>query len=631
MNKNRARQLSFYLFFGLMIFAKGIGLDSGDKLYYVLSAAACACMGAKLILTKYNKKQMTAMILLGLIAFAAYWNSGRMGILLSALTIIGLKDMDVKKLFRLGAVIYGVSFFATILMAKTGIISNPLVVHEKGGMEIIRWGMGYSTGNVFHISYFILTVFLCYTWGKNYSWKKLLGLMAGNFLVFLFSLSYTGIAVTAFYLFLNMYAVKRKHLSLTEKILCQLPLPLCLVFSFGTPFLMQYPFGEKINQILNGRPAFSAYYLENQPITLLGGRMKDIPNFWVIMDNAYVYIFMTFGIVTFVLFCLGYAVLIARYSKENRLSELAMIFSFLLYGIMEQFLSNAFMNVSLLFMGEVLFGSRQEESRKIQEEEKGKLISPILEKIAEKGKDFWESCEKVLENPMRRRIALLAGGLAGTAVLTLYLTAAPMLQYVKVPLKSLNYVDAEHVLVHIENKEGTKDFLKEQMQLLKEQMQKAETAEQVIITVGMEKRLTPEELAEALEFGIPISVHSGDSYDMFRVRLLKLYDDIGQEEYCALLEELVRTAMENIKRQNIENTIVAVDAAAEERIGKDFGTDRIEHMSFDHEYFVEKSGEIPKMEYIRDALFWTIVSAEIGYLLALVLQKRKSLAVTEMH
>ena len=145
---------------------------------------------------------------------------------------------------------------------------------------------------------------------------------------FFYSLSYTGVAVTAFYLLLDFYAVKRGRLGRAEKIFCQLPLPLCLLFSFGAPFLLRYPAVQKLDAMLQARLTFSAYYLQNQPITLLGTRMKDVPNFWVIMDNGYVYFLMTFGVVAFVLFCAGYAVLIARYVRSDRRTELAMIFSF---------------------------------------------------------------------------------------------------------------------------------------------------------------------------------------------------------------------------------------------------------------------------------------------------------------
>ena len=147
---------------------------------------------------------------------------------------------------------------------------------------------------------------------------------------------------------------------MAERVVCQLPLPLCLIFSFAAPFLLDNPFVKELNNMLQARLAFSFYYLKNQPITLFGTRMKDVPNFWVIMDNGYVYIFMTFGIVAFVLFCAGYAMLIAKYSgiwgcrqkagygkktgrsgigeeegdggrflEEEKLQELAIIFSFL--------------------------------------------------------------------------------------------------------------------------------------------------------------------------------------------------------------------------------------------------------------------------------------------------------------
>ena len=139
MLKDRVKELSYYLFFGLMVLAKGIGLDSGVRI-----------------------RQMGAMAFLCAIAFVSYRNSGRLGIVLTVFALIGLKDMKLKKLFRMGLAVYGCSFAWTVVMAKFGVIHNPLDVHVKGGTELIRWGMGYSTGNVFHVSYFILTVFLLY-------------------------------------------------------------------------------------------------------------------------------------------------------------------------------------------------------------------------------------------------------------------------------------------------------------------------------------------------------------------------------------------------------------------------------------------------------------------------------------
>ena len=587
MTKNRAKELGYYLFFGIMVLAKGIGLDSGRKSYYVLSAVACICIFCKLILTKYNIRQILAVGFLCLLAFVAYRNSGRMGILLTVLAIIGIKDMDVKKLFRIGLAIYGCSFAFTVIAAKLGLIYNPMAVHEKGGMELIRWGMGYSTGNIFHVSYFMLTVFLCYTWGRKYNFKKMLALMAGNLAVFFYSLSYTGIAVTAFYLLISLYAAGKENaferegcqgeciqeggaekcsegkISMGERILCQLPLPLCLLFSFGGPFLLDYPFMQKLNVLLQARLSFSAYYLKNQPITLLGTRMKNVPNFWIIMDNGYVYFMMTFGLVAFGLFCAGYAILIARYSKKGRLPELAMIFSFLLYGIMEQFISNAFMNLSLLFMGEVLFGPQEQggmsggrertlfELFKREEDSLGKK-KPVPEEKSKVGANRLLKGEDGTERSVSRKRPgemignerggfrlWLTGLVIGIGVTGLYLALMPMKEYVTARLDTVLYVDAQSVQIGLENEGNTEEGLTEGMEYFRELVTEKDGLERAIIQAGLENRISAEELAAAMEFSVSAAVSGSGQWDTFRMRLLELYYDISDEEYGRLLEGIL--------------------------------------------------------------------------------------------
>ncbi|WMC91695.1 O-antigen ligase family protein [Kineothrix sp. MB12-C1] len=599
MTKNNLKEFSYYLFFGLMIFAKGIGLDSGDKIYYLLSAVACVCVALKLVLTQYNKKQVVAMILLCLIAFVAYRNSGRMGIVLTTLTVVGMKDMKVHKLFHLGAVIYGISFMLTVILAGAGVITNPMVVHEKGGIgEVIRWGMGYSTGNVFHISYFILTAFLCYCWGRNYRWKKMLALMTGNILVFLFSLSYTGVVVTTFYLLLNLYAVKRQRLNKVEKIICQLVLPFSVLFSLLAPLILQYPLMQKLDHMLQARLSFSGYYLLNQPITMFGARMRDIPGFWVIMDNGYVYFLMTFGIVAFILFYVGYAIIVARMTRKQkeRLPALAMIFSFLLYGIMEQFISNAFMNISLIFLGEVLFGEEAGEE----------VSSPIAEK--------WRYA---LNEVIKNRKYILAGSISFGAIgVVAYLSLGVSPLYVDVPIGALNYVDAQSVIVNVRNEEGTKDALNEEMNRYRELIEEDIILKNALDEAGLSDKLTENEIRFALEFSLPQSIHRSGDYHSFRIRLLELYYDVTEEEYREVLQYLMAEASERLDVIDIDNEVSG--SVYSERIGKSFGEDRIEHIDIEKNYLVEKSGSIVRIEYFRNSILSALGGALAGGILIVI-------------
>lgn len=625
MTKNRVKELSYVLFFILMIFSKGIGLDSGNKMYYALSMAACLCVGVKLILTKYKVHEIAVMALLCIVAFAAYRNSGRLGIVLSVLTVIGLKDMDVKKLFRLGTVVYGCSFMFTVTAAKLGLIGNSMVVHEKAGEELIRWGMGYSTGNVFHVSYFMLTVLLCYSLGKRYHWRHMLILMVGNGLAYIYSLSYTGALVTAFYLLLNLYAVKRKRLGRAERIVCQLPLPLCLLFSFGAPFLLQYPIVQKLDELLQARLTFSAYYLQNQPITLLGARMQDVPYFWVIMDNGYVYFLMTFGTVAFGLFCIGYAVVIGRFSRvgqcisrggksgsgengekdgkepEDRLPELAMIFAFLLYGIMEQFIANAFMNYSLLFFGEIIFGRKTDEECGGEHAAGAMAVPFFLRRI-----------------PLAAAFAKESAG-AGFFVFVLYLAAVPAKDCISVPVGAVNYVEAQTIQICMENPEGTKKGLKREMETYVKVMENPALLQEAIREAGMEGRISAEEAAAALEYSTPIYVQDSEIFDTFRVRLLELYYDISEEEYFRLFERMVALT----QKAEAANYFPKCEIYGE-RIGKSFGDDRIEHMNRDKQYMVEKSGKLAEMEHFRDSVFCGVAAgAAVWFFLFLMCIYRK--------
>lgn len=614
------------MFFILMLAAKGLGLDSGDKLYYVLSGAAFICVAVKLCLTQCNKKELTVLTGLCLLAVLAYINSGRLGIVLSILAIIGMKDMDIKKLFRLGLTVYGITFTITIISAALGIIPNAFVVHAKGSLgEVIRWGMGFSTGNVFHESYFILVVLIVYNMEKKYGIKQFLWLMAGNLLVFVFTFSYTGISVTAFYLILNLYAVRRKQLGKIEWLLAQLVLPLCILVSFVSPFLLEMEIGQRLNTLLQARPAFSHYYLTNQPITLFGTRMIDIPNFWTIMDNGYVYIFMTFGIVVFVLFCSGYAGTVFRYGNRGKRGqepygnrELAVIFSYMVYGVMEQFISNAFMNLSLFFLGECMFCVLQ-AGRPLHLQQRG--IPALLTawgngEISSRRVDvIHHEVKKAKQVIRKKKKAEMAAGLAtGILVLAVFALNGEKAEYVTVPITTVNSIDARSVMFQTDRVYDDKSSLETVMdkynaiaitdEILQTAIDKATLAYDEV------KQLTPEKIRDIMEFSLSLHVQESKIYDSFRLRLLESYHDIPEGAYAVILEEIA------VELQDSGDASITVGQIYEENIGKSFGNERIEHIRDREKYFVEKAGNTVRIENIRTGITRILLGCVFGLVIA---------------
>lgn len=633
-------QCSYLLFFFLMIFAKGIGLDSGDRLYYLLGGAACLCVGGKLLLTPYSKKEILTVCCLLLAAGLAYFHSGRLGIVLSVLAITGMKGMDRKQLFRLGTVVYGASFFCMVLLSGYGLIENPMAVHEKGGIEVIRWGMGYSTGNVFHVSYFILLVLLCLQLGKNFRMVHLGILMAGNLIVFAFSLSYTGAAVSTIYLLLNFYAVRRKKLSAAEKVLCQCFVPACVIFSYTAPFLLEYPLVRRLDALLQARLSFSAHYLQHEPLTLLGGRMTQIPEFWIIMDNGYVYCLMTFGVLFAGLFVLGYGRLIAGYSgwrplhgqQEEKLQELAVIFSYCLYGIMEQFITNAFMNLSLFFLAELLFVPEQEgESRTESSEIEGAVIeSSEIEGVGIEGSMVEGSVREnsmikspMLKGPLPQKKQrperwgrwLAAGAAAGLLVFGISIRISRPADAIRVPVSALRQVDAVSRQLHISNPANDKQLLLQEMAAFQELLEQPEILQGALEAAGLEEVLTPEQLQAALEYSLPVFVDREERYDTFRVRCLKLYHRMSEEAYTDLLEWMTGQVAAQTGEQYRK------EAVYQEQVGYSFGEDRIQHMSKDRDYLVEKTGVLPLAEQWRQGLLHGITAWLVVWLAGMAVEK----------
>lgn len=81
--------------------------------------------------------------------------------------LIGMKDVRIKKVFQVGAVVWSSVFLYRILAFLIGWDKGILLVHKKLGAFIFRWSMGYPHPNVFHISYVILLAFLFYLLRKK--------------------------------------------------------------------------------------------------------------------------------------------------------------------------------------------------------------------------------------------------------------------------------------------------------------------------------------------------------------------------------------------------------------------------------------------------------------------------------
>lgn len=393
----RISELFYYLFFGLMLFAKGVGLYDGQPVFKILLVLALAAWAGKMVTTLYTPREAVWIFLLLVLGVSIYLISGEKGALLYILMVTGLKNMPMERVFKAGLVCWGLSYIVMTVLYAAPMFDGPFKIHEKYGMGmVIRWGLGYSHPNVLHISYFTLTVFIIMAFKAHYTWKTAAALMLGNLLVFFYSLSSTGVIIVTAYLMLNLYWVYRKKFNRAETALIQLVLPVFLVYSLLAPVLTDGKVFEILDKLTNTRLRLAKHFLTTQPVTLFGTRLSAIITDKLTMDNSYVFAFVTYGAVLFVLIMVGYFILINRLCKDQKGAELSVILSSLFAGLTEPFLFNtSFKNMSLLFFKDLLF-EKKEGTLGIRRLAQHEILIPGIRVDVIRLKECWIRCKKAV-------------------------------------------------------------------------------------------------------------------------------------------------------------------------------------------------------------------------------------------
>ena len=375
-----AGEILYWLFFGTLLFAKGIGLYDGQTVFKLVLLFSGACLLMKLAIEKYSFSEMLKIVAVIGVTGITYIVSGDKGMLLYGFMMVGMKYVNTKRVFAFGTIIWTLAFCGLTVCSLFRMDDTVYKVHDKLGMgHMFRWGLGYSHPNVLHISYIILGMFLIYILGERFKVKHAIYLFLGNCIIFLYSVSYTGFFVFICLLLGRLYLLWRKKLGRIEKIVLQMVFPLCVMISLIFPVLASGRVFDVINTILSTRLALAKYYLNEEFITLFGNRVSEITSYTLTMDNAYLFAFISYGIVPFLVLCIAMVWMIYWLVKREKYLEVLITLVIAIGGLTEPFLYNtSFKNLSFLFMGSMLFETKQEAKQY------SILPSGIIEKLNKK-------------------------------------------------------------------------------------------------------------------------------------------------------------------------------------------------------------------------------------------------------
>ena len=348
---------AFYGYFAINILMKAFAYDHGEPTYKIFFAFAMTFLAIKVFTTKYTMREISwAAALMGLGLLLSIINRQNTWLLLFA-TIIGMKDCKYYRLIQLTVYIRVFSLLVLVTGAAFGVFDlGATTTPDTNYVEIPVYSFAMNEPNTAFLAVFITLAVVMYYNYKKLNWLWFLGTSAIALLFYRFTFCRTGITVFFFCWVLVIFEKLVKSRKL--KFILALSVPVGTLFSMAT--MMVYKGGNPVMGLLNhfvsGRIYIMNGYYSELGLSLIPRTQEYFyGNYYGLIDNTYMFVLLYCGwIVALFFFYLVTKTLFCLY-RGGHYKELVMIGAMSLYGVLEQFVMNGFMNPFILLCGGLLY------------------------------------------------------------------------------------------------------------------------------------------------------------------------------------------------------------------------------------------------------------------------------------
>lgn len=371
-------EMIYLLYFAVMFGARAAGLYEGMLLYNITLVIGMLLFVTKVAMTENTVFEYIVMALLLGMGVLVYKNTGEKGFLLYMTMVLGMKEVSLKRVEKVGLTILGGCFPVLVFLSVTGIITD--IAYPADGRllpgQMLRRSLGYPYFNTMFTTYVVLVVLIMLVCG--YQEKKQLILSSLFFFIvgvylYIYSCSNTGMIVLTVFLILNLLMQSiganahkgssagnsedgHSRMSRIARILFMSVYPLGMGISILCPLLIGGESFEILDKLLHNRFNYANYYLTHEPVTLFGTRFAQAPNENYLIDSSFLYSFLQIGIVPCIVLTSLMMATIWKLIKEKRRIELAVVVSFCVLGLSDPFFYNlSYKNIMMLFAGEALW------------------------------------------------------------------------------------------------------------------------------------------------------------------------------------------------------------------------------------------------------------------------------------
>ena len=291
-----------------------------------------------------------------------------------------MKNCDYHKLIKIAVYIRCISVCILVLGSAFGVYDiGYKTTPDTNYVELPVYGFGMGEPNYAFLSVFLTILLLLY-----YNYEKLnkwwfIWTSAIALLFYKFTFCRTGIAV--FFFCWGLIIFEKKVKNDKQKFVLVLSIPVGALFSFGTmlTFNSSNPVLKLLNHFVSGRIYIINSYFKDQGLALLP-RPQEIfyASYYGLIDNSYMFVLIYCGWIVAIFFLALLCLMLWKLYKYRKYKELVMIAALALYGVLEQFVMNGFMNPFIL-LGAVLlypdFMQTDTDQKMMEKEETYETIS----------------------------------------------------------------------------------------------------------------------------------------------------------------------------------------------------------------------------------------------------------------
>lgn len=349
--------VAFYGYFAINILMKAFTYDHGDQIYKYFFMFGMAFLAIKVFTTRYTMREILwAAVLMGLGLLLSVINKQNTWLLLFA-TIIGMKNCKFYRLIQIAVFIRIISLLILVVGSVFGVYElGTTTTPDTNYVEIPVYSFGMNEPNTAFLSVFVMLAVLLYYNYVRLNWRWFFGTSAVALLFYKLTFCRTGI--TVFFFCWVLIAFEKLAKSDKVKFILMLSVPVGALFSLTT--MMVYNGGNSVMHLLNhfvsGRIYIMNSYYSELGLSLIPRTQEYFyANYYGLIDNTYMFVLLYCGwIVALFFFYLLTKTLYCLY-RGGHYKELVMIGAMALYGVLEQFVMNGFMNPFILLCGGLLY------------------------------------------------------------------------------------------------------------------------------------------------------------------------------------------------------------------------------------------------------------------------------------